>query len=183
MAQGDKGLCTTAVELCARPSAGRSCPSDGVSASDCIWPGSSSTPSRHQCPAGWGQKLVREVPRVPTANPATKAGICRSGAGETGLQHATLRSSSSHGQSWSLPPVPISISLSLAGSDHHSWVSKRQQPKSFCCYRPKWPGSVWHSESMAEQGLEHWSPKGTASALVNASLALSSHFAIWSPSG
>lgn len=87
-----------------RPSAESSCPSDRVSASDCIWPGSSSTPPRHQCPAGWSQKLVREVPVVPTANPATKAGICRSGAGESGLQHTALRSSSSHGQSWSLPP-------------------------------------------------------------------------------
>lgn len=86
------------------PCGGRSCPSDAVSASHRIWPGSPSTPSQHWYPAAWGQKLLRQVPVVPTANLATKAGICKSGAGEAGLQHIALRSSSYRGQSWSLPP-------------------------------------------------------------------------------
>ena len=104
-----------------RPSAGRSCPYDGVSASDCIWPGSPSTPSRHWCPAAWGQKLVREVPVVSAANPATKAGICRSGAGEAGFATCCLKKLQFLWPELVTPtPAPISISVTLAGSAHHS---------------------------------------------------------------
>jgi len=56
-------------------------------------------------PAARGQKLVTEVPVVPAANPAMAAGICRSGAGEAGLQSAALRSSSA-GAGLSHPSPP-----------------------------------------------------------------------------
>lgn len=77
-------------------------------------------------------------------------------------------------------PAAKSISLTQGSSAHHSWVGRRQQPKYFCGYGPKWSDSGWHSESVAELELEHWSPKGKASALVN---AFSLHFAVWSPPG